>query len=87
MGDKSRKRRPGREAWRDRDKPRWVRVDGPAGFYCWVDTVSGEIKCWCEGSLVPRDKRDRITAAVIQILGDHDMVVVDPLQIRDFLFT
>jgi len=85
MGDKSRKKRPGRESDRQQH-PRWLRVDGPHGFFCWVDSESGDMHAVGDGDGIDKEERNRITAEVLELLTAHGFRPRDPLAVRDFLF-
>lgn len=86
MGYKGDKKRPGRDAERER-LARWVTIQSTSKtFHVHVDTQTGDIVAVGDESEIASPERNRITSAVLATLLRHQWVADDPLQIRDLLF-
>jgi hypothetical protein len=87
MGDKSNKKRPGREAPKSAP-PRFLGVSSRNGLFAvLVDTHTGDLAATGDHTGLRRPERDRITREVIDLLVKFGWVPKDPLEVRDFLFT
>jgi hypothetical protein len=84
MGDKRRKRRPGREADKPTGKPR-VFVVRRGAFWVSIDTRTGTLECPGVDGLT-RDERDAVTAEVVETLTKYGLPPRCPLEVRDALF-
>ena len=84
MGDKSNKRRPGREAERLTPPPR-VLVVRVGDFWVSVDTRTGMIECPHDDGLSIQE-RNLVTSKVIDVLTSAGLPPLDKLQVRDALF-
>ena len=84
MGDKSNKRRPGREAERLTTPPR-VLVVRVGDFWVSVDTRTGMIECPMRDELTPPE-RNLVTSKVIETLTSAGLPPLDKLQVRDAIF-
>ncbi len=89
MGDKSRKKRPGRDS-AQRDVPPkspWIHIDCRCGeFRAWVSRDTGEMYALGDFWHLGRRERDEITVLVIEALRAGGFVPHDPLDVRDFLY-
>jgi hypothetical protein len=84
MGDKRRKRRPGREGPKNERKPRKL-VITHGSFWVSVDTHTGDLECKADHDLGTAE-RDAVTAAVVDELTKYGFPPGCPLEVRDALF-
>lgn len=87
MGDKSRKRRPGRDGNKREPKtkrPRLLFVRR-GEFWVSIDTHTGRIECPAHCLLSDRE-RNAVTVEVIDALAKYGLSPADPMDVRDAMF-
>jgi hypothetical protein len=87
MGDKSGKRRPGRDGHKRETKTKRPRVlvVRRGEFWVSIDTHTGQLVCPAHCLLDDRDK-NRVTAEVIAVLTKYGTPPSDPMDVRDAMF-
>lgn len=87
MGDKSGKKRPGRDGHgrEPRSKRPRVLFVRRGEFWVSIDLKTGDLQCPAHCLLTPKE-RDKVTGDVIDTLTKYGLPPSDPLTVRDAMF-